>query len=176
MKKKELLFSVSMSVYHRDKHVYFQESLESIFNQSLLPDELILVVDGPVSREIRDIIQKFEISNNIKTIWLEKNMGHGYARRIGLNQCKHEFIAIMDSDDTCDLNRFKKQIECFHQNEELSVVGGSISEFRTDISNIVGNRILPKEDSDIKRFLKIRCPFNQMTVMFRKSEVEKAGG
>lgn len=172
----QIKFSVSMSVYHGDNPDFFREAISSVFNQTLLPDELILVVDGEVSDEIKKIIKEYELSDNIKTIRLEENMGHGHARRVGLDKCKHELVAIMDSDDICIENRFEKQIECFKKNTNLSLVGASVAEFCTDISDVIGKKVLPSENEDIKRFLKIRCPVNHMTVMFRKSEVEKAGG
>ena len=172
----QIKFSVSMSVYHGDNPAFFREAISSVFNQTLLPDELILVVDGEVSDETKIIIKEYELSDNIQTIWLKENMGHGHARRVGLHKCKHELVAIMDSDDICIENRFEKQIECFKTHTNLSLVGASVAEFCTDISDVIGKKVLPSENEDIKRFLKIRCPVNHMTVMFRKSEVEKAGG
>lgn len=172
----EIKFSVSMSVYHGDNPTFFREAIQSVFDQTLLPDELILVVDGEVSNEIKKIIRQFEISNNIDTIWLKENKGHGNARRVGLENCTHELVAIMDSDDVCVASRFEKQIDCFIENKELAILGSSILEFSDDISKSIGKRVLPTQDMDIKKLLKVRCPFNHMTVMFKKSEVERAGG
>lgn len=176
MNRNKIKFSISMSVYHGDSPKFFREALQSVFNQTLLPDELILVVDGKVSDETKKIIKEFEMSDNIETIWLKENMGHGHARRVGLDKCRHELVAIMDSDDICVSNRFEKQIGCFKEDKILAVVGSSISEFCTETSNVIGKRVLPTKDDDIKKILKIRCPFNHMTVMFKKTEVEKAGG
>ena len=93
MSRVRMPFSVLLSVYHGDVPDFFREALESIFNQTLLPDELVLVVDGKVPHETREIIKSFEDSHKIKTIWLKENMGHGYARRVGLDKCKYEFIS-----------------------------------------------------------------------------------
>jgi hypothetical protein len=59
---------------------------------------------------------------------------------------------------------------------ELSIVGGNISEFVDIEEQIVGYRNVPSKDDDIKKYLKKRCPMNQVTVMFRKKDVEQAGG
>jgi len=176
MNSNKIEFSILMSVYHEDSPEFFREALHSVFNHTLLSDELILVVDGEVSEETKKIIEEFETSENIETIWLKENMGLGYARSIGLDKCKHELVAIMDSDDICVSNRFEKQIKCFKENKKLSIVGSSISEFCTEKLNVIGKRVLPTKDADLKKILKIRCPFNHMTVMFKKTEVEKAGG
>jgi hypothetical protein len=81
----------------------------------------------------------------------------------------------MDSDDIALPDRFKKQLKCFEENPQLSIVGGSISEFIDDPDNIIARRICPLEDEKIKQYMKSRCGFNHMTVMFKKSEVLKAG-
>ena len=48
MKKNSLPFSVLMSVYYYDDPLFFEQALYSVFNQTVLPDELVLVVDGPI--------------------------------------------------------------------------------------------------------------------------------
>ena len=111
-----------------------------------------------------------------KVIRLSKNVGHGNARKTGMDKCSYDYIALMDADDISVQNRFEKQIECFKQDNELSVVGGFIEEFTDKKDNVIGVRIVPTEDEDIKDFLKKRCPFNQVTVMFRKADVISAGG
>lgn len=35
---------------------------------------------------------------------------------------------------------------------------------------------MPQNDNEIKEYMKKRCPFNQVTVMFKKTVVENAGG
>ena len=44
-------FSVLMSVYTKEKPEYLQEAMESVFNQSLVPDEVVLMEDGPLTEE-----------------------------------------------------------------------------------------------------------------------------
>ena len=172
----EIKFSVSISVYNKDNPEYFSEALHSIYNQTLVPEEVVLVVDGPVSSKIKNIIHDYEVSKLLKVVWLKDNVGHGKARRIGLNNCSNEYVAIMDSDDICDKERFEKQVECFRDDKDLSIVGGSIIEFIEDVSRVIGKRTIPSNHSDIVRYMKSRCPFNQMTVMFKKSDVEISGG
>ena len=44
------------------------------------------------------------------------------------------------------------------------------------VQTVVGRRVVPQEHTAICEYLKTRCPFNQMTVMFRRDDVEEAGG
>jgi glycosyltransferase involved in cell wall biosynthesis len=169
-------FSVSMAVYINDDASNFKTALESVYNQTVKPSEVVLVVDGPVKKEHDNIINEINASHgNLNVIRLEKNVGHGNARRIGLENCREELVALMDSDDISLPNRFEKQLLCFEKSQSLDVVGGNIAEFLNNTDNVIGMRKVPESDSNIKQFLKSRCPFNQMTVMFKKKSVINAG-
>lgn len=169
-------FSVSMCVYGGDNSEWFQTAVESILNQSLKPDEVVLVVDGPIPDELNEIVKIYERNPIFNVIRLEKNQGHGNARRMGLDNCKNELVAIMDADDISKSDRFEKQIEEFKKNQSLDIVGGNITEFIDDEKNIVAERIVPADDAEIKAYMKKRCPMNLVSVMFKKTSVERVGG
>ena len=57
----------------------------------------------------------------------------------------------------------------------MDIVGGQISEFIDSPDNIVGKRIVPTDNEDILGYMKQRCAFNHMTVMFRKQSVLRVG-
>lgn len=169
-------FSVAMCVYEKDNPQHFKQAVESIICQTKRPDEVILVVDGPVPDSIKQVVKAYEGEAWFKVIWLSENVGHGNARRIGLENCSNELVALMDADDISVPNRFEKQLECFTQDGNISIVGGMIKEFIYSVDNVTGIRQVPLDDRDIKHYMKKRCPFNQVTVMFKKSDVEAAGG
>ena len=170
-------FSVATSVYKNDNPVFFDRALESITDQQTIkPNEIVLVVDGPVSTEIDSVIDKYSTRYNLKVIRLEENGGLGNALKIATENCSNELIARMDSDDISVSDRFEQQLICFEQNQDIDIVGGNISEFVDNEDNIVGYRTVPTADAEIKKYLKKRCPFNHMSVMFKKSALEKAGG
>lgn len=111
-----------------------------------------------------------------KPVYLEKNQGHGNARRISLNSCTNDLVALMDADDISFPTRFRHQLDRFIRNKSLSIVGGQISEFSGDETNIIGIRKVPESHAQIVDYAKKRCPMNQVSVMFRKNAVESAGG
>ena len=86
---KENCFSVLMAVYKKEQPLFFKEALRSVFEQSLIPNEVVLVKDGPLTEELEQIIVDFSSKNEqLKVITLEKNQGLGEALRIGLNACR----------------------------------------------------------------------------------------
>ena len=177
--KIKIPFSVVISVYKNDNPIFFDRALESIYiNQTIQPSEIILVVDGPVPLEIDAVIDKYELvcGQVLKVIRLERNGGLGNALRIALAASSNELVARMDSDDVSVNDRFEQQLSLMLNNDDLDIVGGDISEFVNDESNIVSYRRVPLTDREIKEYIKTRCPMNHMSVMYKKSSVQKAGG
>lgn len=175
-KENKIKFSVSLCVYYGDNPEHFKTAVESILNQTCKPDEVVLVVDGLVTDALDKIITDYEKSDIFNVNRLPENVGHGNARRIGLENCKNELVALMDADDISVPERFEKQIAVFENDKKLSIVGGNISEFIDNTENTVGSRIVPKKDAEIKEYIKKRCPMNQVTVMFKKTDVNNVGG
>jgi glycosyltransferase involved in cell wall biosynthesis len=167
-------FSVVMPVYKGDHLIFFQEAINSILNQSLLPNEIILVIDGPVKKPLEDLIIKITENRIINCIWLKENVGRGAARNIGILESKCNLIALMDADDISDLNRFENQINFINQGYD--VVGGYISEFQTNLGDESLIRKVPKSHSEIIRRGKFLQPINNVTIMLKKEIYFKAGG
>lgn len=171
-------YSVLMSVYYKENPEYFKMSIESMINQSLKPDEIVIVKDGPVTDELEKIINKYErdFPNLFTIVSLEKNVGLGRALNEGLKRCRNELVARMDADDISIKERCELQINEFIKNSDLSIVGSNIDEFYEDPEKIVSSRVVPTKHEDIVKFSRKRNPFNHPTVMYKKSAVLNSGG
>ena len=167
-------FSVLMSVYKNDDAACLQEALASIFAQTYLPAEVVLVADGPLSVEADAVLELYKIK--CKIIRLPQNRGLGAALQAGLKECSHPLVARMDSDDICLPTRFELQLAAFAKDKALSVCGGAIEEIDFKTKKPIALRRLPLGDAEIKQFIKFRCPFNHMTVMFKKEDILSCGG
>ena len=172
----DLNFSVAMCVYGKDDPEWFKTAVDSIIEQTIKPNEIVLVVDGPVPDGLDVVIKEYEKLNFFKVIRFEINQGHGNARRAGLENCSNDLVAIMDADDISAPNRFEQQLAMFKTDKELAIVGGNITEFIGDPQNTIGQRVVFMGDAEIKNDLKVRCPMNLVTVMFKKSCVQEVGG
>lgn len=170
-------FSVLMAVYFRENYEYFEKALKSITEQTLMPDEIVIVKDGPLTDSLESVISSFVESypGLFKIVGLEENRGLGKALRIGILECSNDWIARMDSDDISRSDRFKIQVEFIEKNPDVDIVGSDIIEFVNDIENVLAVRKVPYKDQDIRRFAHLRNPFNHMTVMYRKQAVIEAG-
>ena len=170
-------YSVLMSLYQKEHPEYFREFFNSMINQTVKPDEIVLVEDGPLTEELYQVVAEYQEKYNelFHVVVNKENLGLGLALNKGLMACRNELVARMDTDDISDLARCEMQVEYFNKYPETAILGGQIEEFLTDTIESVGRRIVPETDADIKLFMKKRCPFNHMTVMFKKSAVLDAG-
>ena len=170
-------FSVLMSLYIKEKPEHLRACMESILSQTVMPDEIVIVKDGPVTEELDAVLNEYVCKNpSLYTIVpLEINRGLGLALAEGILHCKHELVARMDTDDICRKDRFELQLAEFQKNPQLDVCGSHIVEFEGDVSNIVAQRTVPLTDADIKKYQKRRDGVNHVTVMFKKSKVLEAG-
>ena len=144
-------FTVVMSVYKNDNTTDFQTAVYSIYNQTCPPDEIVLVVDGPVPEAMQQTIEELKDGLGImKVIPFAENRGHAAARQAGLDNARNELVAIMDSDDIAEANRFEIQLKLMEEHPEVTVVGSVIHEFISDPKHVVGTRAVPETDREIK--------------------------
>lgn len=171
-------FSVLMSVYKSDNPNHLDFALKSIEQQTVKPSEIILVEDGPLSQDLHEVINTHKklFAGNFKNIRLKTNNGLGTALKIGTKYISNQWIARMDSDDYSVPDRFEKQLKIITSQPDISVVGGQVAEFATNINNIIGYRKVPVEKKLISDFIKWRSPINHPTVMLNKESLINAGG
>lgn len=170
-------FSVLMSLYIKEKKEYFDECMRSMLRQTVLPNEIVIVFDGPISKELNDCVRHYIqlYPNWIKIIKNEKNKGLGLALADGVPECTYELIARMDTDDIARSDRFEKQLQMFVDDSDLDICGSHIIEFEGGLSNVLSKRKVPLTHDEIAKYQKQRSAFNHMTVMYKKSTVLKAG-
>lgn len=173
----DMHFSVLMSVYIKEKPQFLKESLNSVFNQTLPPDEVILVEDGPLTDELYSTIKDFtEKHEKLKIVPLNENHGLGYALNIGLKHCKYDLVARMDSDDICKPYRFEKEITFMHEHKDIDICSSWIDEFENDKNNVVSQRRIPETHEEIIKYAKYRCPVNHPTVVYKRDKIIQLGG
>lgn len=167
-------YSVLMSLYKKEKPEYFRLALDSILEQTIAPDEIVLVEDGPLTEELYAVISEYK--NKLHIVKNEKNMGLGLSLNQGLQECRNELVARMDTDDISKLDRCEKQLKRFGEKPYLAIVGSHIDEFVGDPSNIVSSRKVPLTSEEIYHFAKRRSAFNHPAVMYSKTTVLENGG
>lgn len=168
-------FSVLMSVYIKETPSNLKECFDSLVSQTLKAQELVLVEDGPLSDELLGLISDYREVLNIHSVKLEKNIGLSAALNKGLQQCKHDLVARMDTDDIALPDRFKIQVDFMSAHAEIDASSGFIEEFNGE-GTTVAVRELPLDSDAICEFSKQRSPLSHPAVILRKKAVEAVGG
>ena len=133
-------FTVIIPTYNREKDL--QELLNSIFQQTFLPDEIIIIDDGELDENFLEKIRIYFENYAIKLIYYRKDhtrerKGSSESRNIGVNLSHNEIIFILDDDLKLDFNFFQKIIELWAKNkndEKLIGIGGWITNIRRQTS------------------------------------------
>lgn len=172
-------FCSLITVYSKDNSVFFERALSSIWNdQSLRPNQIVLVQDGPIPLELNEIINSWVSylgSEILTVVVLKENLGLACALNEGLKYCKYDLVTRMDADDIAVPNRFDKQVKFMLDNPDIAASSGVIEEF-IDLDSIISKRILPLTHEDIVLFAKTRSPLSHPAVIFRKKVIESVGG
>lgn len=171
-------FSVLLPVYDGDEKERFEAALTSVMDQTILPDEIVIVRDGPLTDDLDRVLQRVRDSNDdlIRVVSISRNVGLGRALNIGLEHCSYPIVARMDADDVSKPDRFEQQLRYLAANPQVAVVGGYIGEAETESESIDHVRTLPTDHERLEEIATTRSPLNHPTVMFRKEAVEDVGG
>ncbi|ALO40938.1 glycosyltransferase [Pseudoalteromonas phenolica] len=167
-------FSVLCSLYYKEQPDFLNACLESISNQTLLPSEVVIVHDGPLTGELYKVLNRWKVQLPLKEVILKENVGLGKALNIGLESCSHELVIRVDTDDINLPHRFYEQVEFMQSNPDVAVSSGHIEEFHhcpTSPSNI---RKVPVQNLKVQSLK--RNPINHMACIFLKSKIIAAGG
>ncbi len=93
--------SVVIPIYNTDE--YLNDCIESVLNQSVAFDEIILINDGSTDNSL-DICQYYKSKfSNIKLV-SQRNKGAGATRNVGINNTNSSFLMFLDSDDYIEPN------------------------------------------------------------------------
>lgn len=169
--------SVLMSIYIKERPENVKECFDSLLRQTVQADEWVVVEDGPLTKELYSLLDEYQkkYPGLINRVSLEKNQGLGLALRAGVEACRNDLIARMDTDDIAREDRFEKQLRAFALNPKLDICGSNIDEFEETPDKIVAQRRVPLKHDEIIEYQKRRDAFNHMTVMFKKKAVCDAG-
>jgi glycosyltransferase involved in cell wall biosynthesis len=103
--------SVVIPTYNRA--VFLTRCIQSVLNQTLQADEIIVVDDGSTD-DTKSVLSQFPIS-----YIYQNNQGVSSARNLGILNAKNEWIAFLDSDDCWDEKKLEFHVNVHKHQKEL---------------------------------------------------------
>ena len=170
-------YCVLMSVYHGEKAEHLREACESMLSQTVPPSQFVLVCDGDLTPELDEVISLLseKAGDVLEVVRCKENRGLARALNAGLDHCRYELVARLDSDDISFPERCSCQLAAMKKHE-ADICSATIAEFETDPAVTVSYKTLPRTHEEILRYARTRNPFNHPCVMFRLSAVRAVGG
>lgn len=159
-----------MSTYYKEEPRYLDTALRSVWTEQLRkPDEIILVEDGPLTKPLYAVIDKWkqELQDVLITVKKPKNQGLAAALNDGIAVAKGDLIARMDSDDLSLPERFQIQERFMEEHAEVDILGGSIQEFNDD-ETLCNVRNYPLTMEEVLKTMYRASPLAHPSVVFRK--------
>ncbi len=120
-----MISKISVIICTRNRLDDFQVALESLLNQSRLPNE-VLVVDSSDSREVEEYIGSISIP--VKVNYIHSEPGLTLQRNVGVRSSEGDLIIFFDDDVDLDesyLSEVEKIFVC-DAKDEIGAVGGRI--------------------------------------------------
>ena len=152
---------------------YFDECIKSVLSQSYGDFEYLMVNDGDPAEAAR--IERTYNDRRIRILNASPPLGLSGSRQFGLQQARGALIAFIDSDDFCEPDRLRKQIDFLTGNPDHVLVGGALR-YVNDRSETIGHRLYPETDEEIKsRMVVVNC-VAQPAVMARRQALIDCGG
>lgn len=163
-----------MAVYAGEKADYLRQALESLAEQTLEADEIVVVRDGPLTAGLDEILNGSVLGERLKIVTLATNNGLAYALNHGLAQCSGEIVVRLDSDDKALPRRIELQVARFTSEPGLDILGGAAIEIdENGVEGFVWRR--PLSDAAIRSALWTN-PLIHPSVAFRRAAVAGLGG
>lgn len=166
--------SVLISVYKNEKPIVLQQALDSIWEkQTLKPNQIVIVEDGPLPKELEEVVSSFKLlvscaeQADMTIVKLPKNGGLTKALNEGLKYVTGDLIARMDSDDISEPHRFERQVAYLESHPDVDIISGSLQEFDAE-HECLNVRHYPQTHEECVKFIVKACPLAHPSVMMRK--------
>jgi glycosyltransferase involved in cell wall biosynthesis len=140
--------------------------------------EVLIVDDGSAIPIAKNELQVLDTGMIINIIRLDRNQGIVQALNAGLATLRSrtdvKYIARLDAGDTCDAERFRKQVDFLNQHSEIALLA-SWARFQSADSNNGYDYITKTTHQDIIKEMHYKCSFIHPSVMFRKEVLNRVG-
>jgi glycosyltransferase involved in cell wall biosynthesis len=170
--------SALITTYKGENPNHLLASLQSLKNQSLSPDQIVLVIDGPIHPAQQDVINHFAAITDgpaFSVIAMPENGGLAKALNHGLAACTGDYIMRMDSDDISLSDRLALEKLYLDMHPEIDLVASWSSEF-IDEDHDLRLKTSPTEHDAIVEALRWRNVIAHPTILIRKTVLQNLGG
>ena len=169
--------TVLLNVWGGDTLRSIHRSVRSILAQTYLPEELLIVVDGPLEDSVNKYLSSIadQTSIPVRLVRIETAKGLWNARNVGLKEARTELVALQDADDVMHPLRLEIQIKRL-STDDLALVGASAVEFDSESGIVLRTRLVCATNYEISRQARWTNPIIHSSVTLKRGYVLEVGG
>jgi len=156
------LVSVIIPVYNGER--YLTQSIESVLAQTYHPTEIILVDDGSTDKTAT-LAKQYH--GQIRYV-LQKNLGAGAARNLGVEFAQGRFLAFIDADDLWMPKKLAQQMAVLASEPSVDMVFGNVKQF-------VSPELRIEKANQLNQFIEIMPGYHVGTMLIRREAFQRVG-
>ncbi len=157
-----MVISVVIATYNGER--FIKKQLESIYGQSVQPDEVIICDDGSTDTTA-DIVRGFIGEKQVKNwVLYENDVNKGFKLNFlqALKKATGDIVFLCDQDDIWHPEKIKLMKEVMEQDDKVSLLACSYTEFMDDVPK--DSFVAGDGGAGLKR--KVDLPVNLLTVPY----------
>lgn len=168
------LVSIIIPVLNRRELI--SETLSSVYHQTYLNWEIIIVDDGSTDGTWEYISQESKKNTQLKAIRRDsKKKGLGICRNLGIQQAKGKYLVFLDSDDLLDGSCLENRINKFKNYPDLDFLVFGHQHFHSKPGDLSSAIDLFSSD-DLDSFLDEKTPWLTPCCIWKKDKIKEIGG
>lgn len=175
-KYQDKTLSVGIPYHSKTLANNLKEAIDSILNQSLIPEALLMIQNGDVPANLEMLVNDYCEKNSIMQQIHVPELGLPAALNASILVAETDYYARMDSDDIAVTDRFEKQMDFLQRHDEIDILGSWAWEFSAT-SGTIKKRLkrMPTEPAKMREWFHYRNPFIHPTVIFKTESIKKLG-
>lgn len=155
---------ISVVIPTYKSEAYILDAIWSILNQTFKDFEIILVHEPENNDHTIALVRLFS-DRRIRIIQNKEKLGLAESLNIGICAAEGKYIARMDADDICKIDRFQLQWDYLEKHTDVDILGGAIEVISKGKKTMLS---FPQFHSAICAHLLFHLVIAHSTVMFRK--------
>lgn len=153
-----------------------RKSLKSITDKESV--DVLIVDDGSTKPLKHENISDIKFKGDIRVVTMQKNVGIENALNEGLKSIEssdYDYVGRLDCGDTCEIDRFYKQIKYLDENSDIILLGSWANYIDEATESFLYTLKHPRKDFEIRYKMKFNSCFVHPSVVFRKEVIELVG-
>jgi glycosyltransferase involved in cell wall biosynthesis len=161
---------VSVILTHYEQHSMLQQAVDSLVDQTRLPDEVILIDDGSEAPPM----PRFKNGGNSWKLRMVEHRGVGATLNRAVEEVTGDVVCWLPADDWWKPGKLERQLE-FHAKHSDCISHSYCDVYDGDDNFLHVGRVPPLSDEEMRTAVRTSSPYYASTFMIPREVLHKVG-